>query len=404
MLRRLYPVVLLLLLFLSYSGGVNGQDGEALFKANCASCHKVDKKMTGPALKGVHDRWGGEIEEMVAFVKNSQAYMKAGRSKSDYAKKLYAEYNNTLMPSQALKDEEIKAIFDYILAYKAPEPTAAAAQDPAAGQKGGGIEASNYFWLLTLVVILLVVISVLLILALSIVIIALKFRDKEKDFSGAKFWASLKGVATNKFVVSIVILLVVMGVLNSTVDFAANVNFNHNYQPVQPIAFSHKVHAGQYQIDCKYCHIGVEKGKSATIPSTNICMNCHNAIEEGPKYGKKEIQKIYDSYQNNKPIEWVKVHNLPDLVYFNHAQHVKVAGLECQECHGPVEEMEEVYQYSKLSMGWCIECHRKKEVDINKDAYYRSIHAQLREDLNQGKIQKITVEKLGGLECARCHY
>jgi hypothetical protein len=133
-------------------------------------------------------------------------------------------------------------------------------------------------------------------------------------------------------------------------------------------------------------------------------MNCHNAIEEGPKYGKKEIEKIYESYKNNKPIEWVKIHNLPDLVYFNHAQHVKVAGLECQECHGPVEEMEEVYQYSKLSMGWCVDCHRKKEVDINKDDYYRSIHAQMREDLKQGKIQKITVEKLGGLECARCHY
>lgn len=398
MLKRLYPIVLLLLLLL-YGGGVKSQEGEALFKANCASCHKVDKKMTGPALMGVHDRWGGEIEEMIAFVKNSQAYMKAGRPKSDYAKKLYAEFNNTLMPSQALKDEEIKAIFDYVLAYKAPDATVSGGG--AAEEKK--IDPSTYFSILSLVVVLLGVCA-LLILVLAVVVTALKAKDKGGSLNWENFSESAKGIFANKFVVTIIGLLIVMGVLNSTVDFAANINFNHNYQPVQPIAFSHKLHAGQYQIDCKYCHIGVEKGKSATIPSTNICMNCHNAIEEGPKHGKKEIEKIYESYKNNKPIEWVKIHNLPDLVYFNHAQHVKVAGLECQECHGPVEKMEEVYQYSKLSMGWCVDCHRKKEVDINKDDYYRSIHAQMREDLKQGKIQKITVEKLGGLECARCHY
>ncbi|MCS6904649.1 MAG: cytochrome c3 family protein [Bacteroidia bacterium] len=399
--RILFAIITGVLLFLVFLGGAAYcQDGEALFKANCASCHKVDKKMTGPALKGVHDRWDNQIEEMIAFVKNSQAYMKAGRPKSDYAKKLYAEYNNTLMPAQALKDEEIKAIFDYILAYKAPD--AATAGAPAAADEKK-VDPSVYYSILTLVVVLLVV-CILLAIVVGIVVTALVAKEKRGVLNWETFTASARGIFRNKFVLTVVGLVVILGVLNSTIDFAANINFNQNYQPVQPIAFSHKLHAGQYQIDCKYCHIGVEKGKSATIPSTNICMNCHNAIEEGPKYGRTEIAKIYESYQNNKPIEWVKIHNLPDLVYFSHAQHVKVAGLECQECHGPVEQMEEVYQYAKLSMGWCVDCHRKKEVDINKDDYYRSIHAQLREDLKQGKIKKITVETLGGLECARCHY
>jgi hypothetical protein len=174
--------------------------------------------------------------------------------------------------------------------------------------------------------------------------------------------------------------------------------------PAQPVAFSHKLHAGQYGIACQYCHIGVERGKYATIPSTNICMNCHNYVVQGPVYGKKEIAKVRESWETGKPIEWVKIHVLPDFVYFNHAQHVKVAGLACQDCHGPVETMEEVYQFNDLSMGWCINCHREKEVDLDKNDYYKTVHAKVKERLNNKELKKITVENLGGLECARCHY
>jgi hypothetical protein len=160
------------------------------------------------------------------------------------------------------------------------------------------------------------------------------------------------------------------------------------------------LHAGEYGIECEYCHSGATKSKNAWIPSANVCMNCHKLINEGPKYGTEEIQKIYDAIgfdpatkqyiegYEQKPIEWVRIHNLPDHAYFNHAQHVVVGGLECQTCHGPIEEMEVVYQYSTLGMGWCINCHREEKVKT----------------LGKENPEGLTVEDMGGLDCARCHY
>lgn len=397
---RINIFVFLLLVF-SYLH-TKAQDGEALFKGNCGSCHQVHKKMTGPALSGVHDRWGNAEEEMIAFVKNSQGYMKAGRPKSAYAQALFNEFNNTVMPAQALSDDEIKAIFAYVKAAPAPKDQAAGDKQP----QGGSLpisEKSLFFGLSALVAVLLFV-SLAGLLIIGAVAQAIKAKDSGEALTWAGVQESFSQLAKNKFVLTVLAFIVLAGVGNSAINLATSINFHDGYKPVQPVAFSHKLHAGQYKINCQYCHVGVERGKSATIPSANICMNCHNHIEEGPKYGKKEIAKVREAYEKNKPIEWVKVHNLPDLVYFNHAQHVKVAGLECQECHGPIEEMEEVYQYSRLTMGWCVNCHRQKEVDINKNDYYKSIHAKLREDMASGKAGKITVEKLGGLECARCHY
>lgn len=395
MIKRLFMCLLLALMV----SGAQAQDGEAVFKANCTSCHKMDKKMTGPALMGAIDRWEGQLDEMAAFIRNSQAYMKAGKAKSAYAQNLFKEYNNTVMTPQPLKDEEIKAVLAYIQNYKPP----AGDNKPVGPVEPQPVSPTTYFSLAVLVGGLMLV-CLLLVLMIAVIIHALKAKEDGAKVNWETFSNALSSFLKNKFVATAIGLGVLFILSNSLIDFAATINFNQNYQPVQPIAFSHKLHAGQYQIDCKYCHIGVEKGKNATIPSTNICMNCHNAVEEGPKYGKKEIAKILDAYQNNKPIEWVKIHALPDLVYFNHSQHVKVAGLECKECHGEVEKMEEVYQFAKLSMGWCVDCHRKKEVDINKSDYYRSIHASLREQQKKGGTDKITVEKLGGLECARCHY
>ena len=152
------------------------------------------------------------------------------------------------------------------------------------------------------------------------------------------------------------------------------------YQPTQPIAFSHEIHAGQYEIECQYCHTGVMISKSANIPSANICMNCHTAI----KTESKEIAKIYKAIDydpetgeygdNVKPIEWVRVHNLPDLAYFNHSQHVNVGEIECQTCHGPIEEMAVVKQWSTLTMGWCINCHRETKVNAKGNAYYDQLN------------------------------
>lgn len=134
------------------------------------------------------------------------------------------------------------------------------------------------------------------------------------------------------------------------------IGYNQGYQPDQPLPFSHELHAGQYKINCKYCHTGSEVSRHASVPSLNICMNCH--VQVGTT--KDAIKKLQDAYFNNKPVTWNKVHLLPDHVKFNHAAHIR-AGKACQTCHGPVETMPVVYQYASLSMGWCVNCHRLPE-------------------------------------------
>ena len=186
-----------------------------------------------------------------------------------------------------------------------------------------------------------------------------------------------------------------------------------NYMPEQPIAFSHKVHAGENGVDCNYCHSSARKSKHSGIPSANVCMNCHTYINEGKITGTTEISKIYDAVgfdpdsktyiegYEQKPIKWVRIHNLPDLSYFNHSQHVVAGKVECQTCHGPVEEMEVLYQHASLTMGWCIDCHRETEVAMEGNEYYTELHDQLKEKY---KGEKITVDKIGGIECGKCHY
>jgi len=184
-------------------------------------------------------------------------------------------------------------------------------------------------------------------------------------------------------------------VLRAVIDGLFTVGVQQGYAPTQPIAFSHALHAGEYQIDCNYCHTGVRKSKNANIPSANICMNCHSSIQtESP-----EIKKIYAALENNEPIEWVRVHNIPDLAYFNHAQHVAVGEIECQTCHGPVEEMEVVRQHASLTMGWCINCHR--ETEINGDNEYYDKLVELHSAVSK---EPMTVNDIGGLECSKCHY
>ena len=183
------------------------------------------------------------------------------------------------------------------------------------------------------------------------------------------------------------------------------------YQPAQPINFSHKIHAGKNAINCQYCHSGVEKSKTAGVPSANVCMNCHKFIQEGPVTGKTEIAKIYAALDydvekgtygpNQKPIKWVKVHALPDHVFFSHQQHVKVGQQDCANCHGKIAEMDTVKQVSPLTMGWCIDCHRKTEVKMEGNEYYKELHAKLKEKY---KGQAITVAAMGGIECSKCHY
>ncbi len=377
------------------------QDGKALFQANCASCHAINKRVVGPALKGVHERWGNDEGEMIKFIHNSQAYINGNFKNSAYAKKLYEEYNRSVMTAfTALSDAEVKSILDYIKAETealAKADAGGAQQDEgmasAVGGTGGG--SGNISPILWVLAITLGAIS----LALLITVAALSkiLSPQQESIRVPSLWNRVQPVLRSKRFIALVVLIGFVWWASATTIKARSVGLHKGYQPVQPIAFSHKTHAGQYKIACQYCHVGVEKGKSAIIPSTNICMNCHNYIQEGSRYGTKEIAKILESWETGKPIEWVRIHNLPDLVYFNHAQHVKVGGIACQTCHGPIEEMEEVYQYSDLSMGWCINCHRQTKVDLTANPYYERLHQALKE-------KTVTVEQLGGLECSKCHY
>ncbi|MCX6272968.1 MAG: cytochrome c3 family protein [Bacteroidetes bacterium] len=184
---------------------------------------------------------------------------------------------------------------------------------------------------------------------------------------------------------------------------AQNLGRTRHYAPDQPIKFSHKVHAGQNRIDCKYCHTGVFAGKSAGIPSPNLCMNCHFVVKSGRNSGRFEINKIAEALKTGKPIEWIRIHSLPEYAYFNHSQHVMVGSVSCQQCHGPVENMDIIYQYADLSMGWCVNCHRQTKVQADYNPYYQN-NKKLQELVKSGKLKSLTVEEIGGLDCMKCHY
>ena len=377
------------------------KNGENLFKGNCTVCHAINEVVIGPALRDVHER---QTEEWIyAFIKNSQKVIKSG---DEYAVNLYNEYNKTLMTSFDFSDEELNAILTYIKDESSREIQVVVA-DANQGLEGGevsSVSSDNLYISLGLNLILLLIIIFVLyrFTNLSKKYVLLKDNQSkgklldEEDLEVVKSQFNFKKfIKSNKFV-GIISFMFIAVFVKSCIDGLYTIGIQQNYQPTQPIAFSHKIHAGQYEIDCNYCHTGVNISKSANIPSVNICMNCHGVINTD----KPEIQKILTAYEENRPIEWVRVHNLPDLAYFNHKQHVAVGGIECATCHGPIEEMDVVYQYSELTMGWCINCHRETEVNAKGNDYYK----KLVELHNSSSKKPMKVEDIGGLECSKCHY
>jgi len=201
-----------------------------------------------------------------------------------------------------------------------------------------------------------------------------------------------------------VVLLLCTGFISKVlVEESISIGRSKNYTPDQPIKFSHKVHAGQNQIDCQYCHSSAEFGKSAEIPAASVCLNCHMVVREGTKSGRYEINKIFAALESKKPIPWIRVYNLPDHAFFSHAQHVGAGKLACQTCHGPVEQMDRIVQVPDLSMGWCVNCHRETKVQFHDNRFY-SNYGILREKIEKGQIDSVTVEMVGGTDCMKCHY
>lgn len=423
-------------------------EGQKLFNANCASCHKVKQKLIGPALYDSEKRWEGAKHAGVdgktwlyKWIKNSSSVIKDGHP---YATSIFNEYNKSVMTAfPQLTDENVANILAYVQAdgdgLLAPKADATAGAEGAAGGSGDSGQAKLllYFLVGLLFVIALVLARVNTVLDRLVLV-------KEN-----KPLPVPVPIHKNRKLITTLILALVVFVGYTTVNNAIDLGRQQGYAPVQPIKFSHKLHAGLNQINCQYCHSSASKGKHSNIPSANVCMNCHKGVQQGPDYGRKEITKIYaaigfnpdknefiENYESlpraeaekiyadwlngdtekkytsvdvkevlaqiQQPIEWVRIHNLPDHVYFNHSQHVAVGGLECQNCHGPVEEMEVLAQHAPLSMSWCISCHREKEVGYAQNDYYQ-IYKKYHDKLS-GNGEKFTVEKIGGAECQKCHY
>jgi len=389
------------------------KEGRKLYNNLCASCHKLDRKLIGPALAGVTER--RENDWLKAWIKNNAA-LRASGDRDAIA--IFNEYNGSVMSAfPQLSDSQIDDIL-YYTDVGDPKPVVAPGAVVASGSQKEAPE-----WLIYILA-AIIVSAFLIIAALLKTISELKGAPKTPGSLATlkEVWA---GVQQNTFlhVVGVIFLLLTSAYIGFGTLFSVGVD--QGYQPVQPIAFSHKIHAGENKVDCQYCHSSAKHSKHSGIPSVNVCMNCHKNIAEVAEGTEveyngvilrkneldKEIQKIYDAAGwdaenleytgETKPIKWIRIHNLPDHVNFVHAQHVTVAGVDCKQCHGPVEEMDEMYQYSPLTMGWCIDCHRETNVDLKGNPYYEKIHKQLAEKYG---TKEVTIAQLGGIECGKCHH
>ena len=414
------PLALNSFIVLLISLNISAQDvdiakGKSLYNANCASCHKLNKKLIGPALKGVSAKY--DKEWLYAWIKNSAAMIKAG---DEQAIAIYEEYNKVAMNAfPQLSNEDI----DNILAYTdyVPEPVATSTAVSGAQSSTGEPSLANDIILGLLIVVLLVLVTMLYLVTKTLTSIAEKNgikidQPKSEPFS---IW---KAFIKNQFLIFTSVVLLLLSSAYFAYGYMMQIGVDQGYMPVQPIHYSHKIHSGANQIECQYCHSSARVSKHSGIPSLNVCMNCHENIAEyngeedlekgyTKEFYTNEIKKLYkavgwneetQSYTGDtEPVKWVRIHNLPDFVYFNHAQHVSVAGVDCNKCHGPVEEMEILYQYSSLTMGWCIDCHRDSNVKVKDNEYYTKIHEELSKKYG---VEELTIAQMGGLECGKCHY
>ncbi|MEO6681970.1 MAG: c-type cytochrome [Ginsengibacter sp.] len=392
--------------------GSFAQNGETLFKAQCASCHKPDEAYVGPMLKGARDR-----EPSPGWHYDWIANAASMAHTDPYAKKLVEAAGGLIMTSfPDLTKAEIDAIMDYADSYEKAAKTTA-----GVGGAGAAAESDNtlLYGILTLI---LAIIGLVLLQVNS----NLKKLTDEKE--GFKTLPNVPFYRNKAYILLFVIVAFVLGGY-WVVEGAMGLGRQQGYQPEQPIYYSHEVHAGVNQISCLYCHGGAQDSKHATIPSVNVCMNCHTSVkeytgdpiirEDGTTVdANAEIQKLYDYAGWNpetkkydrpgKPIEWVKIHNLPDHVYFNHSQHVNIGQVACQTCHGEIQKMHEVGQFSNLSMGWCVNCHRTTNVQFNDEHdhgnKFYSLYEKFHEDIKNKKYDSVTVEQIGGTECQKCHY
>jgi cytochrome c2 len=442
--RKHYKKVLLACsLLLTTSASIYAQDlkgdakkGETLFKTNCTACHALDKQVVGPALGGVVDRLKKEqnlgVDWFQKWIKDNKAFRATG---DKYANEVFNKFNKVEM--QVFPNLSEQDIAD-ILEYTTNPPKEVVAEETNANSpealKAAKDEKDHYTALLLSLISIAGLLVWLLFRLTQLVNLQRKSGeiselDATRIHSFGEFYQKYNTLG--KVFMALLAVLTFYGIWN----WLMWIGVYKGYQPEQPIYFSHKIHAGENKINCQLCHSGAKYGKMSEIPSVNVCMNCHKGIPEYKgKYieeGKDrafytgEIKKIYaasgwdeakGAYTGNtKPIEWVRIHNMPDFVYFNHSQHVvageqtimkaKKVDVVCKACHGQVQEMDKVQMANNFTMGWCIDCHRTTEVDMtnnyNKE-YYQKLHEKLKKQY--GGDVKMTVDAIGGLECGKCHY
>ena len=391
------------------------QKGKSLFNSQCAACHKLNRKLVGPALKGVSAKY--EKEWLYSWIKNSSALIKSG---DEQAVAIYEEYNKVAMNAfPNLSNDDIDNILAYT-DYVPSKPAAPVSGAPVVVDSGSSFTNDIILLLLSFILIVLVVLLILINKTLKNIISQNGVVADDKAYKkGIPIW---KAFIQNQFLVLVSVVILLLSSAYFAYGYMLQIGVDQGYMPIQPIHYSHKIHSGANQIECQYCHSSAKKSKHSGIPSLNVCMNCHENIaeyngEEDLEKGytkdfyTNEIKKLYkavgwdedsQSYTGDtEPVKWVRIHNLPDFVYFNHAQHVTVAGVDCQKCHGPVEEMEILYQYSPLTMGWCIDCHRETNVKVKDNEYYTKIHEELSKKYG---VEELTAAQMGGLECGKCHY
>ena len=392
--------------------------GKEIFNSQCVSCHyKTEKRLIGPGLAGVTEKRSSEW--LKKWITNNKELRESG-DKDAIA--IFEEYNGSIMSAFDFSDDELNSLLSY-LAQENPKESSAQEQILNSDYQKGGWDTNS----------ILILISIVL---LIIVFLLVSVKNKLKEAVDEPIESVLQSV--NIFINipanrAVIFFLLVVGSLQFVYKSLMGVGVVEQYQPSQPIEFSHEIHAGDNGIDCNYCHSTARHSQHASVPSANVCMNCHTYIQEGSSGNTEEIQKIYDAVgfdpitqkyidgYNQKPIEWIKVHNLPDLSYFNHSQHVSVAGLECEQCHGDIktktvaqvatsEELNLIqankdqgieFTHPVLTMGFCVDCHRQKEIDMESNDYYKEMHENLKIKYPD---EKITPAMMGGLECGKCHY
>ncbi len=438
--------------------------GKKLFKDNCAACHNknMKDKAVGPALGGVQERWADyPKEDLYKWVRNSSALVDSGHKK---AKEVFDEYKIPMTPFPNLKDDEIGAIFSYVDAVYKGQDKKQAEVKTTGTETPGKVDVpptSRSPWPYVILFGILALLAAFLWHRGTKLEYDAAIARGEKPLGKPK---SFLGTLFGQPVLGFIIFALSVGLTFIAAEYSVAFGRQNGYQPDQPIKFSHKTHAGDNKIDCQFCHDGARRSRHSNVPEGSTCIKCHAAITKGSTYGTAELTKIYASlgwdpstgkyipnYNNlsedqikgiftkwirsknsdakdldnlvntqwegikssltnptkpqiQGPVEWVRVHALPDHVYFNHSQHVNVGGLECQQCHGKVQEMDVLRQVSPLSMGWCVNCHRQTPVKFKDNKYYQEQFPWHKKQMEDGTITKVTVGDLGGLECQKCHY